>query len=53
MQPQPPADEKEIPAEEDPFEDFPALKTDSCSVRRSLAHLGQAIFCDADSTMDS
>jgi len=36
------------------FDEFPgALKTESCSVRRSLAHFGHAIFCAADITIRS
>jgi len=37
----------------DPFADFPALKTESCSVWRRLAHFGHSIFCPADITMRS
>ena len=53
MHPQPPPEASDELADEDPFEDFPELNTESCSVRRSLAHLGQATFWDADITMDS
>jgi hypothetical protein len=31
-------------AEAEPFEDFPALKTESCKVWRLLAHFGHSIF---------
>jgi hypothetical protein len=53
VQPHPPPEAEDSTAEEDPFEDFPALKTESCNVRRSLAHFGHATFCFADITMDS
>jgi len=33
-----------------PWEDFPALKTDSCIVCRLLAHFGHSIFCVDDIT---
>jgi hypothetical protein len=39
--------------EEFPFADLPALKTESCSVWRLLAHLGQSISCPADITIRS
>jgi hypothetical protein len=43
VQAQPPeAGETVVDAE--PFEDFPALKTESCSVWRPLAHFGHSIF---------
>jgi hypothetical protein len=51
--PQPTADADDPLAEEEPPEDLPALKTESCSVRRSLAHLGHATFCFGDITIDS
>ena len=52
MQPQPP--EGEVgPEEAAPFEDFPALNTESCSVCRLLAHFGHSISCRADITMRS
>ncbi len=53
VHPQAPPEADDSLADDDPSEDFPALNTESCSVRRSLAHLGQAIFCFADITMDS
>jgi hypothetical protein len=40
-------------ADADPFEDFPALKTESCSVCRPLAHFGHSIFCADDITSRS
>jgi len=40
VQQQPP---EEASLDEAPFEDFPALKTESCSVCRLLAHFGQSI----------
>lgn len=50
MQPQPLADEDDALD----LEEFPgALKTESCSVRCSPAHFGQAIFCAADITIRS
>jgi hypothetical protein len=36
-----------------PFEDFPALNTESCSVWRLLAHFGHSISCLADITIRS
>jgi hypothetical protein len=51
--PQPRADAEDPLAEEEPREDLPALKTESCSVRRSLAHLGHTTFCFGDITIDS
>jgi hypothetical protein len=39
--------------EADPFADFPALNTESCSVCRLLAHFGQSISWRADNTMRS
>ena len=36
-----------------PFDDFPALKTESSSVWRLLSHFGQAISWLADITMRS
>jgi hypothetical protein len=43
VQAQPPeAGEADVDAE--PFEDFPALKTESCSLCRLLAHFGHSIF---------
>jgi hypothetical protein len=51
--PQPPSTANDSLAEEEPHEDFPALKTESCKMRRSLAHFGHATFCRADITMDS
>jgi hypothetical protein len=36
-----------------PFADLPALKTESCSVWRLLAHFGHSIFWPADITMRS
>jgi hypothetical protein len=53
VHPQPPLEADGPLAAEDSFEDLPALKTESCSVRRSLAQCGQATFCVADITMDS
>lgn len=44
------APSEEAPA---PFDDFPALNTDNCSVCRLLAHLGHAISCLADITIAS
>jgi hypothetical protein len=52
VQPQAP-EEGDAPVDVEPFEDFPALKTESCSVWRSLAHLGHSIFCPGDITMRS
>jgi hypothetical protein len=49
VQAQPPEAGDSI-ADADPFEDFPALKTESCSVWRLLAHFGHAIFCVDDIT---
>jgi hypothetical protein len=39
--------------DEEPFADFPALKTESCSVWRLLAHFGQSISWPADITIRS
>ena len=50
MQAQPPDD---APEAELPFEDLPALKTDSCSVCRLLAHFGHSMLCAEDITMRS
>jgi hypothetical protein len=36
-----------------PFEDFPALKTESCNVWRPLEHFGHSIFWLADITSRS
>jgi hypothetical protein len=49
VQAQPPEAGDSI-ADADPFEDFPALKTESCIVWRLLAHFGHAIFCVDDIT---
>jgi hypothetical protein len=37
----------------EPFEDFPALKTESCNVCRPLEHFGHSIFCVDDITSRS
>ena len=37
-------------ADADPLEDFPALKTESCSVCCLLAHFGHSILCVDDLT---
>jgi hypothetical protein len=52
VQQQPPGSD-DAPEEEVPFADFPALKTESCSVWRLLAHFGQSISWPADITMRS
>jgi hypothetical protein len=43
VQVQPP-EEGDAVVDAEPFEDFPALKTESCSVWRLLAHFGHSIF---------
>jgi hypothetical protein len=43
VQAQPPEAEDDV-ADAEPFEDFPALKTESCSVWRPLEHFGHSIF---------
>jgi hypothetical protein len=52
VQPHPPAEGASL-EEEAPFADFPALKTDSWSVWRLLAHFGHSISWRADITMRS
>jgi len=37
----------------EPFEDFPALKTESCNVWRPLEHFGHSILCVDDITSRS
>jgi hypothetical protein len=37
----------------EPFEDFPALNTESCNVWRPLEHFGHSIFCTDDITSRS
>jgi hypothetical protein len=46
-------EEEEAFAEPEPFDDFRALKTESCRVWRPLAHLGQEIFWLEDITTRS
>jgi len=43
VQAQPPEAEDGV-ADAEPFDDFPALKTESCSVWRLLEHFGHSIF---------
>jgi hypothetical protein len=43
VQAQPPEAEDAV-VDPEPFEDFPALKTESCSVCRLLEHFGHPIF---------
>jgi hypothetical protein len=52
VQPHPPEAEG-APEVAEPFEDFPALNTESCSVCRLLAQFGHSISCRADITMHS
>lgn len=52
VQPQKPPEDGASAALE-PFDDFPALNTDSCKVWRLLAHFGQVIFWPEDITRRS
>jgi hypothetical protein len=52
VQAQPPESEEAL-ADAEPFEDFPALKTESCNVWRPLEHFGHSIFCVDDITSRS
>jgi hypothetical protein len=52
VQPHPPEAEDDLDGA-DPFADFPALNTESCSVWLLLAHFGQSIGWRADITMRS
>jgi hypothetical protein len=48
-----PPEADEGPSEAVPFADLPALKTESWSVCRLLAHFGHSIFWAVDITMRS
>jgi hypothetical protein len=52
VQAQPPEAEDAV-VDPEPFEDLPALKTESCSVCRPLEHFGHSIFWLADITSRS
>jgi hypothetical protein len=53
VHPQKPPEDEEASADLEPFDDFPALNTESCRVWRLLAHLGQEIFWLDDITTRS
>jgi hypothetical protein len=52
VQPQPPEVDASL-GEAEPFVDFPALNTESCSVCRLLSHFGHSMTWLEDITMRS